>query len=323
MASYKLHPLCEKFPEMPDEEFRALVEDMRVNGQREPIWVFGKLLLDGKHRLRACETLQLKPEVREFRTKHGPEEPQIKSFVLSRNFYRRHLTTGQRALIAAELVTTSGPGRPKLNGEYSPISIPEAAAAAAVDPKTVKQAAAIIESGSTALREAVESGEVSVSDAAKVVDLPKSEQNAAVKAVQSGESKTVAAAAREPGDDATEPEHDETISDAFGPVHKKVRKVFAELSAFRGIVNKIGRIQTEIEELQRSDAGAALPINEILKMLPQLQQAIKFAEPFCECPKCRRKPDDKCKSCEGLGWITEATWNRCKTKDDEQWLKSR
>jgi hypothetical protein len=138
---------------------------------------------------------------------------------------------------------------------------------------------------------------------------------------------TVAAAHRaassEPGVE-TEPEHHDGIRDGLdGTVPVALRPVFVAVKTFRGLVQKIGKIQNEIEELQRSDAGAAIPINEILKELPKIQAGIKFAIPYCECAKCRRELKDNCTVCQGLGWTTEATFNRSRTPEDEQWLKSR
>ena len=154
------------------------------------------------------------------------------------------------------------------------------------------------------------------------VDPPKSNPEPALPIV--GTDTETPPAEREPGDDETEAEHDDAIRDGMeGPVPTKLRPVFAAVSTFRGLQNKVGKLKTGVEDLQRSDAGAALPINELQRMLPEVSQAIKFATPFTECPKCRRNVRDDCKTCVGLGWITEATWNRCKTKEDEQWLKSR
>lgn len=269
MSGYKLHPLCEKFPPMPDAEFKELVEDIRANGQREPIWAFGKFLLDGKHRLDACELLGRKPDVREFHPKHGPEEPQIKAFVLSKNFYRRHLNASQRAMIAAELVTTDGKGNPnaaeakkdpesRSNAQECAFDQTAAAAAASVSRRSVQEATAVLESGSKPLQQAVRDGDVSVSDAAKIVDLPKAEQTAAVKAVESGEAKTVSAAAgkprkprkkkqepaREPGEDETEDDHkprtfnDQSIDDAFGKLIRLVDERANVLGGKNGAYHK-------------------------------------------------------------------------------------
>ncbi|MHB1950152.1 MAG: hypothetical protein ACYCQK_01605 [Acidiferrobacteraceae bacterium] len=129
---------------------------------------------------------------------------------------------------------------------------------------------------------------------------------------------------REPGDDGTQPEHDDTLRDALGgALPPKLRPVFAQVPEFRRIAHQIGLLRGSIDELQRSDAGAYLPIAEISSLLGKLKSAVKFACPHTECPKCRRKPDKDCKVCEGILWTTEPIYDRSKTKEDEKWLKSR
>ena len=96
----KCHPACLLLPELGEQEYRELVDDMRNQGQRHPIIVDGDgVILDGRHRYRACQELFVEPMVETF---HGTEAEKI-ALVMSENIIRRHLTTAQRAAIAAEL----------------------------------------------------------------------------------------------------------------------------------------------------------------------------------------------------------------------------
>ena len=52
--SYPLHPAVEIFPGMDQASFANLVEDIRTNGQHEPILLWRGQVIDGRHRLRAC-----------------------------------------------------------------------------------------------------------------------------------------------------------------------------------------------------------------------------------------------------------------------------
>ena len=61
----------------------------------------------------------------------------------------------------------------------------------------------------------------------------------------------------------------------------------------------------------------------IEKHLSELQRGIKFAAPFTECVNCQRKPTDKCKACEGTGWVTEQAYKQTQTKEGDEWLKAR
>jgi hypothetical protein len=96
-------------PEMSEQEYRELVEDIRVNGLREGITITGgaKLILDGRHRYRALRELGIWEYHRHAgRCFIGSEAEQV-AFVMSANIHRRNLTTQQRAHIAAELAKCS------------------------------------------------------------------------------------------------------------------------------------------------------------------------------------------------------------------------
>ena len=56
---------------MSGREFDELVEDVRVNGLREPVVVRGDQLIDGRNRVRACTVAGVVAEVREL--KHGTD----------------------------------------------------------------------------------------------------------------------------------------------------------------------------------------------------------------------------------------------------------
>jgi hypothetical protein len=94
------HEAAALLPAMSETEFSALVEDIRENGLREPIVLYEGKILDGRHRMRACEQLGLAPLTKEWDGKGAPE-----AFVASMNLHRRHLTISQRAMIAAKMAT--------------------------------------------------------------------------------------------------------------------------------------------------------------------------------------------------------------------------
>ena len=93
----KIHDVASMFPPMTADEYAALVDDVRANGQRDPIWTYNGEVIDGRHRLRACEDLGIEPTTREW-----SGEGSLVAFVLSLNLHRRSLTASQRAAIAAE-----------------------------------------------------------------------------------------------------------------------------------------------------------------------------------------------------------------------------
>ena len=64
-ANFTLHPATDLFPEMEAAAFEALVADIAHNGQQEPIVIQDSQVIDGRHRLRACEWLGIEPRIRE------------------------------------------------------------------------------------------------------------------------------------------------------------------------------------------------------------------------------------------------------------------
>ena len=111
--SYPLHPAVEIFPVMDELSFANLAEDIRVNGQHEPILLWRGQVIDGRHRLRACNELGIMPKVREVDADHDPV-----GLVLSLNLHRRHLNESQRAMVAAKLANMkAGDNQHKVVGQ--------------------------------------------------------------------------------------------------------------------------------------------------------------------------------------------------------------
>ena len=63
VTTYPLDPCVELFPAMNSDEFNALKQSIQRNGQSEPILLFQGKVVDGRHRLKACQELGIKPKV--------------------------------------------------------------------------------------------------------------------------------------------------------------------------------------------------------------------------------------------------------------------
>ncbi len=92
------HELALLIPEMSQSEYEALKDDIKANGQIEPIRTYEGKILDGRHRYRACCELEIEPEIRPLEDSVDPL-----NFVLSKNIHRRHLNSGQLAVLAVEI----------------------------------------------------------------------------------------------------------------------------------------------------------------------------------------------------------------------------
>lgn len=140
---------------------------------------------DGRNRLRAAEAMGAKYDVKVY------EGNDPAAFVISLNLHRRHLTESQRAAVAAKLASL-----PVGSNQHAQICAPSQEKAAEmlnVSRRSVQAASKVIHEGDEALVHAVERGEVAVSAAAKVAELPKDEQR---EIVQQGRVKEVAKATR-------------------------------------------------------------------------------------------------------------------------------
>ena len=169
----KFHPYAEIFPLMEGSPFDELVADIKVYGLREKIWTYEGKILDGRNRFLACQKAKIKPEYRTFK---GTGQGAL-AFVISANIHRRQLTDTQRAMAAARIATLRQGG--DSNAPRGALTQTQAAEHMQVSRRSVQRARKVIESGSKQLQHAVESGDVPLTMAAAVTELPKSQQLAA------------------------------------------------------------------------------------------------------------------------------------------------
>jgi hypothetical protein len=85
------------------EEMAEFAKDIKANGLREPIVLYDGMILDGRNRYEACKLAGVKPQFTEL-PELIPGSASPVQYVVSANLYRRHLTTSQRATIAAEMI---------------------------------------------------------------------------------------------------------------------------------------------------------------------------------------------------------------------------
>jgi hypothetical protein len=165
------HRLANIFPMMDDDAIDALARDIKENGLREKIVRYEGQVLDGRCRERACRIAGVEPRYKEY----SGDDPL--AFVISRNLHRRHLNDSQRALVAARLADLKL-GANQHNAEGVPIGT--ASKSLNVSKRSTARGKEVVRDGIPELVEAVESGKVPISAAAKISQLPKSEQRPAL-----------------------------------------------------------------------------------------------------------------------------------------------
>ena len=94
--SSRIHKIAKENPGMNEAEFRALVEDIRETGLREPILVYRDKVIDGRHRLKAFQELgyQIIPVVV---LSHNTTLEEARRMANSGEI-RRHQTVAQKAI---------------------------------------------------------------------------------------------------------------------------------------------------------------------------------------------------------------------------------
>lgn len=164
----KQHPLSAAFPAMSAEDFAALVDDVRANGQRDPIMLHEGMVLDGWHRYQACLQIGAKPQKFDFAAGKDPV-----AFVLSQNLHRRHLTPSQRAAAIVACSDYGQHGGARSRGKVAscpqvdakPPKVDDLAKAAQVAPRLIKDAAVAKRAG---LLDEVKDGTISATKAAEI-----------------------------------------------------------------------------------------------------------------------------------------------------------
>ena len=94
------HPVAAAFPLLPKAELSELAEDIRAKGLLNPIVLCDGQVLDGRNRLLACAEAGVDPRFQEWE----PNGITPTAWVVSQNLTRRHLTKGQAAACAADVL---------------------------------------------------------------------------------------------------------------------------------------------------------------------------------------------------------------------------
>lgn len=321
-----------------DKEFSALIPAMAAHereqleknlvadgGCREPItlWDFnGKLiLLDGHNRYEICKRRGLGHS---FKRKKFFDRNAARNWVIENALGRRNITDEQRRYLLGKLwqeTAKSDGGRPKTTATVAevleaPVTAETIAAEHGVSERTVHNAAEFaktidtIGEKSPELKAAILSGEVqaSSSDLEAIAEAPKRKVESVAKKVAAGDKKAVKdAAAAE-----VKSQEEKPATDPNGlEIPKRLQPIFEAQPKFRSIVQQLGRIQSEIDELRKTEAGAFLneAFERIKTDIGNAQREVKFATPHQICPYCKGKGCKRTGSaktpCRENGWTVK------------------
>jgi ParB-like chromosome segregation protein Spo0J len=160
---YERHPF-NVFPVMSDPEIDELAKDIKANGLTHPIVIFARKILDGWNRYLACKKAGVMPDFFEY-----PGDTPIQ-FSLSLNLHRRHLTTSQRAAIAADLANLTNGQRADYAAASNEAAVSQAEAAEILTvSRSGVQRAVEVRAADPDLHNQVKTGEVSLEDARRAI----------------------------------------------------------------------------------------------------------------------------------------------------------
>jgi hypothetical protein len=207
------------FRPMTPEEYDQAKANNEADPNHEripPVVVWDGIIIDGHHTHRIRESLRDaagKPLKIRYCQMEFADRQAAMAYAIHAQIGRRNLDPSQIAMAIAKLPKTtpekspSGKFATRSNSKENAQSTrEELAEEAGIGRTTLRHADKVTEHGATAVQAAVVAGDVSVSDAASIVDLPKTEQTKAVKDVKSGKAKTLKAAAKKPKKETEEPD---------------------------------------------------------------------------------------------------------------------
>lgn len=282
-SPFKVHSLATLFPSMTEAEFATLRDDVAAHGLREPVWTWQGFLIDGRHRARACEELDIECPSREYQG----DDPL--AFVLSLNLNRRHLNESQRAMVAASIANMK-PGRPGETASIEAVSQSAAAEKLNVSRSAVQRASKVMDEGAPELVEAVKSGAVKVSAAAQVTDLPPEKQADLVKR---GEVKAKARAkpAEKPVEAPDDAAKDERIADleaALQEVSGHAQELLAENEQHvarlstndetKALIEENGRLRGQLKDLQSRINGLVAERDDLTRLVKSYRRKLEAVE---------------------------------------------
>lgn len=168
-GTYPAHRVTQLFPRASAQQLQELAEDIRKTGQLVTIKVVRGETIDGMAREAACRIAGIAPK---FEHLDDLSEQEILNHCIALNLQRRHLSDGQRAMVAASIAQYQVGANQHSGG----VSQGEAAKVMGVSVDTVQRARAVLDKGTPELLAAVNQGTLDVTNAKEVAELPKAVQ---------------------------------------------------------------------------------------------------------------------------------------------------
>nr|AER23971.1 hypothetical protein var094 [Variovorax sp. HH01] len=253
---------------MGADEYQALVDSVSVHGVLNPITTYEGMVVDGWHRFKAANEVGVQCPMVEL----GDVDPQ--AFVIAQNKDRRHITKGQLALAAAEVLKWRPAGRnPAAAAGLDRKTTREAAQDVGVSERTMRQAKAIDAKAAPVVKRAAKAGAISIERAAEIAQLPAKEQVKALK-----EPKPVKIEPEEAGyTGPSQAEIDAAIEGTKEDIDflNKLMEADDKLAA---AVGENEKLRAELAVVKLSRDGYMNQCNELIRRVKTLKKKLEKAE---------------------------------------------
>jgi ParB-like chromosome segregation protein Spo0J len=80
----------------------------------------------------------------------------------------------------------------------------------------------------------------------------------------------------------------------------QMEESFESKAVFTGLVQRLGKLRTDIFDLSSKPGGERLPLSQIRIDLNNVSEAVQSSSPHAVCPYCK---GSGCKECDALGWM--------------------
>ena len=219
----RAHVLANMMPMMPMPALKAMASDILAKGLLAPIVMLAGMILDGRNRSVACILTGVEPRYIEFESLGVAVSPV--EWVISQNIQRRHLTTGQLAMIGAKIIPElekEAKCRQGVRTDLQPEKAAEcgrsadtAAASVGVSSDSIKSALKVLKTGAPEVQASVMSGRITLNAAVRLAELPPDEQRLIVAA----DAKTMKTALR----NSKPPDEYQNVIDRYPELESKLR----------------------------------------------------------------------------------------------------
>jgi hypothetical protein len=305
----------------------SMIDHMAQNGwdPSERVTLYEGKILDGRHKHDAAKKAEVEPLFQEF---HGSQTEAL-AFV-KKKLLRQHLTTDQRAMVAATLATLANGCRPSSKDEGGGMTREQAAAECGTNTTAVDRAKALLTKCIPSIQRAYRTGKVSLTDAASVADQSRVRQEKALDAVQTGKVSTLAGWVKK---NPVKPKVKKTakveLKDRTGRVVPNCcRDVFADTSLAK-LIDELEAARTDLDHQGWTNRANNLCdhfgfiliqkfVEHVQNAAEEMQlalESLRAGEPYAVCPSCNGEKKD-CRTCRGFGYVPEFRWQELQKESE-------